>query len=232
MTRAKRSRHYLCTVNNYLGWRPEWKPDLMNYLILCHERAPSTNTQHLHFYVQFRGEYSIVEAKKLFGRKEIDFVEITYGSVQAVVDYVQKDTTKDPVYDPAVIEWGTLDPTVIVSDCLQVNCVNAVKAGMNPVQICLKFPRAVNHYGQVKSFYDDFRAFKQLHKKFSDQGWESLPSTGYTRSELLDTWYAMGLEGVESATSSLFADPPRARRPPRVDPAQPAPNCDYLDLSS
>lgn len=103
MPKEDRHRAYFCTWNNYTEKDYD---DVKSYIqtetdygCLCKEKAPTTGTPHIHFYIYFKNKKTFDALKKKYPKVNIKVSDAK--RAQAALDYCKKE-------DEQFFEFGTI----------------------------------------------------------------------------------------------------------------------------
>lgn len=108
-----RSNRWCFTYNNAQdGWRPEWLPEDMEYIVWELEIAPTTNNLHIQGYVRMKTKRTLATMKRLLGRDTIH-LETAKGTEKQNREYCTKEVLKaieEGREPPENFEEGEYDP--------------------------------------------------------------------------------------------------------------------------
>lgn len=146
-----RSARWCFTHNNAdCGWRPQWDPNTMSYIVWEVETAPTTGRKHIQGYVRMKERRTISVLKLMMRCSELH-LEIAKGSEQQNREYCTKDRAKGAEYD----EQGEFLPEQggrqgKRTDLSEVT--EAIKQGMPLATLADKYPNQwVKYHAGLKS---------------------------------------------------------------------------------
>lgn len=102
--RLPRSNRWIFTLNNPGEFKPEWRPDLMEYLVWQIESGEE-GTTHIQGYVRFKKVVSFNSVKQHIGTDRVH-LEVAKGTEQQNKDYCTKADTRVAEGE----EWGEFKP--------------------------------------------------------------------------------------------------------------------------